>query len=196
MLTKPQVSTLVPIWGLITAIEHSKKAGAVGPLRDSVNSARAAVEGARSALTESHSKLDQLQRKRQTLASQDREQQLAAVQLPALAALAEAAIQRIDTMEAGVIAAEKTSTEAVQRASGLSNAALTTADLAISKKEFVAGILDVLEALTMDAKTAAGAKPILDQLSSEYGGSGIPKDLEDRCAGIGEKLAQLINLGS
>ncbi len=84
----------------------------------------------------------------------------------------------------------------MQRASALSNAALTTADLAISKKEFAAGILDVLEALAMDSKTAAGAKPILDQLRSEYGGSGMPKELEDRCTGIGEKLRQLINFGS
>ncbi len=189
-----QVSILVPIWGLIAAIQHKKGAAAVGPLRDSVNKARDAVDGARNALAASHNNLNQLQTKRQTLAARDREQGLAAVQLPALAALANAAIQRIDTMEAAVIATEKTTTAAVERASGLSNAAVATADLAISKKDFVAGILDVLEALVMDAPTATGAKPIMDQLSSQYGGEGMPKELQDRCAQISAKLAQFENL--
>jgi hypothetical protein len=178
----------MPIWGIINTIDH----GSIGPLRREVDDARKAVDGARKTLLVTQNALQQLQSTRQALTTQKQTQALAAAELPALAALADAAIQRIDTMEAGFVAAEKATTEAVRRAAGLSNAALATADLAISKKDFSGGILDVLEVLVMDSKTAAGAKPILDSLTAEYGSPGMPKELQDRCAGIEDKLAQLL----
>ena len=187
-----QISILISIWGIINAIDHSKGPGSIGPLRDMVNSARSAVSKARDTLDSTRNTLRRLEDERHRLLDLERLQTSAAAELPGLATFAEASIQRINKIEAGLIAAEKTTTESVRRAGRLSNAAELTAALAISKKEFAEGILDVLETLVMDSTTALAARSVLDTLAQGYSGTGTPKTVQDRSGAIEDKLAHLL----
>jgi len=157
-----------------------------------VDSAHKAVDDARAAVQKTLDSLKELEGNCQALLALERAQFAIAAELPGQAALVDAAIQRIDTIEASLIAAKGSSTEAVQRAGKLSNAALETAHLAFSKKEFVEGILDVLEALVMDPDTASGAVRVLDELTKQYGAKGMPKELQDRCAALQTNVGKLL----
>ncbi|KAH6847164.1 hypothetical protein B0I37DRAFT_445457 [Chaetomium sp. MPI-CAGE-AT-0009] len=155
-----------------------------------VNDARDAVTAARETLHSAHSALEQLVGKRQELLERERVQAAIAAELPSLSSLADASIQRINKIEAGLIAAEEASTEAVRRAGRLSNAAQVTADMSIFKADFAEGIMDVLETLVMDRGTVSIAWKILAALTSGYAG-GMPKRLQGRRSDIEDKLRRL-----
>ncbi|KAK4119701.1 hypothetical protein N657DRAFT_684185 [Parathielavia appendiculata] len=72
------------------------------------------------------------------------------------------AAQTVEIMQAGLISTKKAISEAIQQAGEVSDAARATADLAISKKKFAKGILDISQAMVMSPKMAASAISFMD----------------------------------
>ncbi|KAI1171834.1 hypothetical protein F4777DRAFT_582556 [Nemania sp. FL0916] len=177
------LSILFPIWGIINLIDHSKGPGSVA-LGNTVDHTRRAVEIARNTLESTHRTLRELRLKHYELLDVEHTQTAIALELPGQAALVNAAIQSMGEIEGRLITTEGAATQAARWAAKLSNAALVTSHLVISKREFVEGILDVLEALVMDRKSASVAKQIVEELINKYNGKGMKKELQDRCTAL------------
>ena len=140
---------------------------------------------ARQSLDESSQALQVLLARRAQLADALRAQQTLAAELPGLDASVSAAVARIDTVQKSLVDAEKRTAEAVRSAGELGSKGT------LAKHDFAAGILDVLGVLLVDGRTASAAKQILDELAREYGGDGLPADLQERASALGGVIAKL-----
>ncbi|KAK3936675.1 hypothetical protein QBC46DRAFT_394464 [Diplogelasinospora grovesii] len=192
------VGILIPIWGLIGLIDdrhHRAKPSRLpfsGCASWSMPPASKAVAMARAVLVGAEENLRELEIQRHNFMSAKRTPAAIAAELPAQTAHVNAAITRVDAIVERLVAAKKATTEAVRRVGQLSNAALMTAHMSISKQDFAEGILDISEVLVMDPNTAARITPILDELWHEYGGNGMPKKLLDRSNAINDSIAKII----
>ncbi|KAL2163033.1 hypothetical protein VTH06DRAFT_6869 [Thermothelomyces fergusii] len=184
------LSIAFPLLAGILALARESPSGVLG-LRKAVDETRSAVQAATDTVNKTMEQLSQLETERQALSEQERSQTLALSELSALEELAKATANRISTMEADLVKAKASATEAALRAGSLSNDATLTAVFAITKAEFAKGILDILVNLIVDHRAALTARVIVDTLVSQYGGDGLPKALQERCEDIVANLNSL-----
>ena len=171
-------------------IDENASPGAVLQLRNQIEDARREIASAQSALYASLAILKQAQAQKNELDSQSKAIQAIAAALPTIEASISDSIAKIDAMQPSIVSTEKAIMTMASRISDMDTKAIVTSHLSFTKKEFVEGILDVCEACPMWNNMALIISRILTELSTEYGGKGMPADLKQRVDAIMKNVNQ------
>jgi chromosome segregation ATPase len=171
-------------------IDPNASPGAVFQLRDQVEEARKEIASAQSTLYTSLDILKQAEAQKSQLESQSKAIQAIQATLPGIEASVNDSISKIDAMQPSIVSTEKAMTTMASSISDMDTKATVTSHLSFTKKEFVVGILDVCEACPMWDNIALIIKRILTELSTHYGGNGMPADLKQRVDDMMKKINQ------
>lgn len=130
---------IVPIWGIIGLIDHTKSPGSV-LLEGQIGAARQAVDNAQhtldSAYRNAQASLDLLRGEQARLELQS----VVLKRLGPLQSAIQSAITKAQELEKGLIPMKDSATEMVRRMNKLSSRAEDGAELSITKEESVSGI--------------------------------------------------------
>ncbi|KAF4255247.1 hypothetical protein KXX13_008798 [Aspergillus fumigatus] len=184
------VSMIVPIWGIIGLIDHTKSPGSV-LLEGQIGAARQAVDNAQhtldSAYRNAQASLDLLRGEQARLELQS----VVLKRLGPLQSAIQSAITKAQELEKGLIPMKDSATEMVRRMNKLSSRAEDGAELSITKEESVSGILDVVELAIVEPNTAKQIKMILAELRNSWGPSPIPPAILSRLDELDGKAAKI-----
>lgn len=181
---------IVPIWGIIGLIDHTKSPGSV-LLEGQIGAARQAVDNAPhildSAYRNAQASLDLLRGEQAKLELQS----VIFKRLGPLQSAIQSAITKAQELEKGLIPMKDSATEMVRRRNKLSSRAEDGAELSITKEESVSGILDVVELAIVEPNTAKQIKMILAELRNSWGPSPIPPAILSRLDELDGKAAKI-----
>ncbi|KAH2186571.1 hypothetical protein KXW59_000206, partial [Aspergillus fumigatus] len=184
------ISMIVPIWGIIGLIDHTKSPGSV-LLEGQIGAARQAVDNAPhildSAYRNAQASLDLLRGEQAKLELQS----VILKRLGPLQSAIQSAITKAQELEKGLIPMKDSATEMVRRRNKLSSRAEDGAELSITKEESVSGILDVVELAIVEPNTAKQIKMILAELRNSWGPSPIPPAILSRLDELDGKAAKI-----
>ncbi|KAH1784304.1 hypothetical protein KXX36_008786, partial [Aspergillus fumigatus] len=184
------VSMIVPIWGIIGLIDHTKSPGSV-LLEGQIGAARQAVDNAQhtldSAYRNAQASLDLLRGEQAKLELQS----VILKRLGPLQSAIQSAITKAQELEKGLIPMKDSATEMVRRMNKLSSRAEDGAELSITKEESVSGILDVVELAIVEPNTAKQIKMILAELRNSWGPSPVPPAILSRLDELDGKAAKI-----
>ncbi|KAH2311653.1 hypothetical protein KXV47_004388 [Aspergillus fumigatus] len=184
------ISMIVPIWGIIGLIDHTKSPGSV-LLEGQIGAARQAVDNAPhildSAYRNAQASLDLLRGEQAKLELQS----VILKRLGPLQSAIQSAITKAQELEKGLIPMKDSATEMVRRMNKLSSRAEDGAELSITKEESVSGILDVVELAIVEPNTAKQIKMILAELRNSWGPSPIPPAILSRLDELDGKAAKI-----
>ncbi|KAH2828762.1 hypothetical protein KXV85_008504 [Aspergillus fumigatus] len=184
------ISMIVPIWGIIGLIDHTKSPGSV-LLEGQIGAARQAVDNAQhtldSAYRNAQASLDLLRGEQARLELQS----VVLKRLGPLQSAIQSAITKAQELEKGLIPMKDSATEMVRRMNKLSSRAEDGAELSITKEESVSGILDVVELAIVEPNTAKQIKMILAELRNSWGPSPIPPAILSRLDELDGKAAKI-----
>ncbi|KAM0093825.1 hypothetical protein ACP6JD_002668 [Aspergillus fumigatus] len=187
---KDAISMIVPIWGIIGLIDHTKSPGSV-LLEGQIGAARQAVDNAPhildSAYRNAQASLDLLRGEQAKLELQS----VILKRLGPLQSAIQSAITKAQELEKGLIPMKDSATEMVRRRNKLSSRAEDGAELSITKEESVSGILDVVELAIVEPNTAKQIKMILAELRNSWGPSPIPPAILSRLDELDGKAAKI-----
>ncbi|KAJ8148200.1 hypothetical protein LV155_008211 [Aspergillus fumigatus] len=187
---KDAISMIVPIWGIIGLIDHTKSPGSV-LLEGQIGAARQAVDNAPhildSAYRNAQASLDLLRGEQAKLELQS----VIFKRLGPLQSAIQSAITKAQELEKGLIPMKDSATEMVRRRNKLSSRAEDGAELSITKEESVSGILDVVELAIVEPNTAKQIKMILAELRNSWGPSPIPPAILSRLDELDGKAAKI-----
>lgn len=181
---------IVPIWGIIGLIDHTKSPGSV-LLEGQIGAARQAVDNAQhtldSAYRNAQASLDLLRGEQARLELQS----VVLKRLGPLQSAIQSAITKAQELEKGLIPMKDSATEMVRRMNKLSSRAEDGAELSITKEESVSGILDVVELAIVEPNTAKQIKMILAELRNSWGPSPVPPAILSRLDELDGKAAKI-----
>ncbi|KAH1436981.1 hypothetical protein KXX32_004419 [Aspergillus fumigatus] len=184
------ISMIVPIWGIIGLIDHTKSPGSV-LLEGQIGAARQAVDNAPhildSAYRNAQASLDPLRGEQAKLELQS----VILKRLGPLQSAIQSAITKAQELEKGLIPMKDSATEMVRRRNKLSSRAEDGAELSITKEESVSGILDVVELAIVEPNTAKQIKMILAELRNSWGPSPVPPAILSRLDELDGKAAKI-----
>ncbi|KAH3144736.1 hypothetical protein KXW18_008212 [Aspergillus fumigatus] len=184
------ISMIVPIWGIIGLIDHTKSPGSV-LLEGQIGAARQAVDNAPhildSAYRNAQASLDLLRGEQAKLELQS----VILKRLGPLQSAIQSAITKAQELEKGLIPMKDSATEMVRRMNKLSSRAEDGAELSITKEESVSGILDVVELAIVEPNTAKQIKMILAELRNSWGPSPVPPAILSRLDELDGKAAKI-----
>ncbi|KAH1326431.1 hypothetical protein KXX47_009397 [Aspergillus fumigatus] len=184
------ISMIVPIWGIIGLIDHTKSPGSV-LLEGQIGAARQAVDNAPhildSAYRNAQASLDLLRGEQARLELQS----VVLKRLGPLQSAIQSAITKAQELEKGLIPMKDSATEMVRRRNKLSSRAEDGAELSITKEESVSGILDVVELAIVEPNTAKQIKMILAELRNSWGPSPVPPAILSRLDELDGKAAKI-----
>ncbi|KAH1654557.1 hypothetical protein KXX16_001348 [Aspergillus fumigatus] len=184
------ISMIVPIWGIIGLIDHTKSPGSV-LLEGQIGAARQAVDNAPhildSAYRNAQASLDLLRGEQAKLELQS----VILKRLGPLQSAIQSAITKAQELEKGLIPMKDSATEMVRRRNKLSSRAEDGAELSITKEESVSGILDVVELAIVEPNTAKQIKMILAELRNSWGPSPVPPAILSRLDELDGKAAKI-----
>ncbi|EDP50902.1 hypothetical protein CNMCM8689_001906 [Aspergillus fumigatus] len=187
---KDAISMIVPIWGIIGLIDHTKSPGSV-LLEGQIGAARQAVDNAPhildSAYRNAQASLDLLRGEQAKLELQS----VILKRLGPLQSAIQSAITKAQELEKGLIPMKDSATEMVRRRNKLSSRAEDGAELSITKEESVSGILDVVELAIVEPNTAKQIKMILAELRNSWGPSPVPPAILSRLDELDGKAAKI-----
>ncbi|EAL86245.1 uncharacterized protein AFUA_5G00560 [Aspergillus fumigatus Af293] len=187
---KDAISMIVPIWGIIGLIDHTKSPGSV-LLEGQIGAARQAVDNAPhildSAYRNAQASLDPLRGEQAKLELQS----VILKRLGPLQSAIQSAITKAQELEKGLIPMKDSATEMVRRRNKLSSRAEDGAELSITKEESVSGILDVVELAIVEPNTAKQIKMILAELRNSWGPSPVPPAILSRLDELDGKAAKI-----
>ncbi|GIC86403.1 uncharacterized protein Aud_002774 [Aspergillus udagawae] len=184
------VSAIIPIWGIIGLIDHTKSPGSV-ILEGQIGAARQAVDSAEHTLDSAHRNA---QKSLELLNGEQLKLDLQTAMLERLGPLQSAiqsAITKAQELEKGLIQMKGSATEMVRRMNKLSGRAENGAELSVTKEEFVSGILDVVELAIVEPNTAKQIKIILAELRNSWGPSPMPPATQSRLDELDGKAAKI-----
>lgn len=181
---------IVPIWGIIGLIDHTKSPGSV-LLEGQIGAARQAVDNAPhildSAYRNAQASLDLLRGEQAKLELQS----VILKRLGPLQSAIQSAITKAQELEKGLIPMKDSATEMVRRRNKLSSRAEDGAELSITKEESVSGVLDVVELAIVEPNTAKQIKMILAELRNSWGPSPVPPAILSRLDELDGKAAKI-----